>query len=264
MSVVTGSNTVYPVSYTIPDDGDDIGAAELDVGFESLGDRTAYVKSRAQVFDSLTALRNSTDHVEGSLAHVVDYGTFYYASTTGGAEIPLKNYKPNDVLLAANGRWVNIEFPGTTRLIDQGSWEISALTALNTTATLCDTRTITAAGRDAGAYLRVSLQFYVEFESLYTLVPATDETRFDWYVEIEGPSGPAVTTSTFSVQGGNTYMNTCPIKNRFGHGQFEAALTEGSATYDVRIYALRYDATGTVTYSRFKSWGCTYTVTEIA
>lgn len=265
MSVVTGSNTVYPVSYTIPDDGDDIGAAELDVGFESLGDRTAYVKSRAQVFDSLTALRNSTDHVEGSLAHVEGYGTFYFESSTSGAELNLKRYKPNDILIGDPGRWVNVLYPGTTSYNNQGSWDIAALTNLNTTATLCDTQQFTAAGHDGGAYLRVNLQIDVEFESLYTLVPANIETRFDWYVEIEPAFGGTIqTSSTFSVPGGDSFKNSTPLLFRFGHGQFEAALTDANNTYDVRLYCLRVDSGGTVTYSRFKSWIATYTVTEIA
>jgi len=265
MSVVTGSNTTYPVSYTIPDDGDDIGAAELDVGFEALGDRTAFLKTRTQYHSSLTSLRNSTDHVEGSFAYVPDYGVFYFASSQTGAELPLKRYKPNDILIGDPGRWNSVEFASTTKLLTQGSWESAVLTNLNTSATLCDTQQFTAAGRDGGAYLRANLQFYVETESLYTLVPANVETRFDWYAEIEPAFGGTIqTTSTFSIPGGDSFKTSTPLLNRFGHGQFEALLTDGSNTYDVRLYALRVDAGGTVTYSRFKSWGCTFTIAEVA
>jgi hypothetical protein len=45
---ITGTN-VYPVTFTVPDDGDPKGASSVGIPFEALADRTTYLKNRADV-----------------------------------------------------------------------------------------------------------------------------------------------------------------------------------------------------------------------
>lgn len=264
MSIVSGSNTVYPVSYTIPDDGDDIGAAELDVGFEALGDRTAYLKSRTQYFDGVASLQASADHVEGSLAFVQNFGVFYFNTAATGADITFTTYRPNDIILANPGRWILLETPPYTKTIslDSGA-NTPAPVALGTTATLCDTFSIVvASARNAGANIRLHLDMYAQFTALYTAIPANVETRWEWYVEVQRPAGAIMTSDTFVLEGANNFMANVDMAKRQGFGQFATLLNAGNGTYDVRLYALRVDVGATLSYSNFIKWGWKYSLTE--
>jgi hypothetical protein len=101
-SPIAGNAGSYPTDFVIPDDGDPRSASSVNVAFEALADRTAYLNARTPIIGSIIALAALTGMADGQLYLVPGYGLYVYQAasvlTADGVLI---------VTAAPGGRWIH-------------------------------------------------------------------------------------------------------------------------------------------------------------
>ncbi len=100
---------VFPTDFTIPDDGDAYDAASVNVAFEALGDRTAYLRALAETtgvlairsVSNVAALKALTGMTSGQVCYVVGTGIYIYVDPDATAESLPWIVQPT----SGTGRW---------------------------------------------------------------------------------------------------------------------------------------------------------------
>jgi hypothetical protein len=118
-------NDVFPATVGLPDDGDPPDAAEFNIGYEGLLDRTQYLKTRLAADPALNSpsmLTSIASPANQTTRMVVGYGLYTYNS---GAT----DYADGIWIVNGNGgvgRWGHIEFNAPfMRLISRGNSQIT-------------------------------------------------------------------------------------------------------------------------------------------
>lgn len=95
-SQYAGSAASFPADFTIPDDGDDIDAASVNVALEALGDRTANLKARNPYY--LLKTHVATQEPASDVAPTVirawtgtSFGTYEELLSLTGGDVPAVN-----------------------------------------------------------------------------------------------------------------------------------------------------------------------------
>jgi hypothetical protein len=101
-----GDASNYPLLITIPSDGDNIDAASVNVAFEGLADRTAYLAAREASLASIAALAAIAAPTNGLVRNVLGFGLYTFATAAGPAALVSSPWvvAPSD---ATPGKWIN-------------------------------------------------------------------------------------------------------------------------------------------------------------
>lgn len=149
-----GDPLSYPTSITIPSDGDgpSIKAADVNVAFEGLADRTAFMKAMLSPINGYAALAalSVSGLASGTLRYVTGFG--FYRFTTPGT-ISASQYPHLVKPSSGTGFWTrevayrpdriaNVELAAVTETHVSGSWPAAASTVAFVTAASTTTQII--------------------------------------------------------------------------------------------------------------------------